>query len=31
LLIVASHSGDYAIQSTKFIIHSYRGMKPRMD
>ena len=29
--IVASHSGDYAIQSTKFIIHSYRGMKPRMD
>jgi hypothetical protein len=27
--IVASHSGDYSIQGTKFIIHSYRGMKPR--
>ncbi len=25
--IVASHCGDYAIQSTKFIVHSYRGMK----
>ncbi|MGJ4906709.1 TylF/MycF/NovP-related O-methyltransferase [Bradyrhizobium oligotrophicum] len=27
--IVASHSGDYSIQGTKFIVHSYRGMKPR--
>jgi O-methyltransferase len=27
--IVATHSGDYSIQGTKFIIHSYRGMKPR--
>ncbi|MGC2778672.1 MAG: TylF/MycF/NovP-related O-methyltransferase [Bradyrhizobium sp.] len=27
--IVASHSGDYSIQGTKFIIHSYSGMKPR--
>ncbi|CCD95224.1 conserved hypothetical protein [Bradyrhizobium sp. ORS 375] len=27
--IVASHCGDYSIQSTKFIIHSYRGIKPR--
>lgn len=25
--IVASHSGDYSIQSTRFIIHSYSGMK----
>ena len=25
--IVASHCGDYSIQSTKFIVHSYRGMK----
>jgi O-methyltransferase len=24
--IVASHGGDYSIQSTKFIVHSYRGM-----
>jgi len=27
--IVASHSGDYSIQSTKFIIHAYQGMKSR--
>jgi O-methyltransferase len=27
--IVASHSGDYSIQGTKFIVHSYRGMKSR--
>jgi O-methyltransferase len=27
--IVASHCGDYSIQGTKFIIHSYRGMKSR--
>jgi O-methyltransferase len=27
--IVASHCGDYSIQGTKFIVHSYRGMKPR--
>jgi O-methyltransferase len=25
--IVASHGGDYSIQSTKFIVHSYRGMR----
>jgi O-methyltransferase len=25
--IAASHSGDYSIQSSKFIVHSYRGMK----
>lgn len=25
--IVASHCGDYSIQSTKFIVHSYRGMR----
>jgi O-methyltransferase len=25
--IVVSHGGDYAIQSSKFIIHSYRGMR----
>ncbi len=24
--IVATHSGDYSIQSTRFIVHSYRGM-----
>jgi hypothetical protein len=27
--IVASHSGDYSIQSTRFIVHSYRGMQGR--
>jgi O-methyltransferase len=27
--IIASHSGDYSIQGTKFIVHSYRGMKTR--
>ncbi|CCD83619.1 conserved protein of unknown function [Bradyrhizobium sp. ORS 285] len=27
--IVASHCGDYSIQGTKFIVHSYLGMKPR--
>ena len=27
--IVASHSGDYSIQGTKFIVHSYRGMPGR--
>ena len=25
--IVASHGGDYSIQSSKFIVHSYRGMR----